>query len=681
MLRSAPTLAGKPPSVRRNFLTHTQRDRLTFLLMAASLLVAFAPVFTVPYAFLDDYSFLFKSVEHRDLSRFVENMMFFVRDGRTLNGLLILLPFRLAGRVEALSAIRFLGALGVVSLASVVFSFLRSLRWSRSAAALLTLGLATLPPLLLFSSWTQQWPLPWAAALAGMSSVLLWRRIHSRTQSASVVVVAFLLLVTGFQIHQALMSFFWFFFAAVWLTAKCADARKIRFLRISLLVYGLAAAFEYATIRVPAALGITTLNPRGALTSDLLAKLKWFVTNPLMDASSLWLVQPSVKVSYASLILGATGLILIVSRKPTLLNVGRALLALVILPLTYLSNLVVVVNWASYRTQSALSATVLLLIACCFRQIGELFPPFSGTLRKAGHIGAVAASFAMLFAARGSLEGYMVIPQNREFVAVSSAINQRYTPQLRSLTIIQPDWSDSLASVQRYDEFGIPSHFAQWVPIPFAKLVLHEHGLAFDNLSEIRSTLRPVNQPQDTLADGVINVAALFTSEHRVLTATLPQVTEFGPQLLKRLRETEAAYARLRRDTGHDTNQIADLVANYSGLPNWQGPYLPGIANTETPRTGLKDEHYSLFGLQTLQRAEGGFRADECGGNVWTSKPIQPLNLALCAVYVTVAPIPVGDMLFLARQVDEIDAAPGQDYVRGRLRVFMAGGAILYQLP
>ena len=682
MLPNSPAIGSKRARVERGFVTHTVKDRWVLILLAAAILTALAPVFTVPYAFLDDYSFLVMSVEHPTLPQFRENMQFFIRDGRTLNGLLILLPFRAANRVEALSAVRFLGALGVVALASFVFVFLRSLRWRRGAAALLVTGLATLPPLLLFSSWTQQWPLPWAALFAGIAAVRLWRYVEGFAFAQNrPFLIPFLWLTAGFQIHQSLMSFFWFSFSIVWLTAPCSDAKKFRFLRLSLLVYGGAAALSLAAIRIPAYLGFTTLNARGLLTLQPLAKLEWFFTRPLMDASSLWWIEPIRWISLAVLLAGAAGLALMVWRQRTLASGLRAVAMVGVLLLTYLSNLVIVENWSSYRTQSALAATMLLLAACFWRHLAALLPIRRTHLRRRASLyGALALCPVMLIFARRNLNEYMVLPQNREFVAVSSAIKQRYTPEVRSFTVVQPDWSDSLAPGVRYDEFGVPSLFAKWVPVPFTKLALHDLGLAYDKLPTISATLQSKDlPPHDTQADAVVNAASVLRAERRVHLP--PPPPNLGPELLQKLRKIESAYAQLKRDTGRDTNQIADLVTNYSGLPNWKGPYFAGERSTEALRTTLIDKSFSLFSLQSLQRGEGGFSSNECGGDVWKKAPLPPMPMDRCSVYIAVAPVPVGDMLFLNNQIDGVIPVAGADDTKGRLRIFIAGGAILYQLP
>jgi hypothetical protein len=674
---------------RFRFTSNKARDRWILAFLAAAILVAFSPVYNAPYGFSEDYQILVNSSDHSGAEGMKRNLVTYISAGRVLGGLLVQLSFRFANNVVGLSGIRFLGALGVGTLACLVFVFLRYLRWGRGSAVLLATALSTLPPLLLFSSWTQEWVHPWAAVVAGLAAARLWLAMNDDgILLKRAIIQTFLLLIVAFAVHQAVASIFWFFFAIVWLSAKCADAKKNRFFFISLLTFGSAAVFNFATIRIPEILGLLQPLSRGALTNDPLEKLKWFLANPLMDASSLWWIDPITWVSICVLLAGAAGLMLMVMREHTVASAWRALVMVGILPVTYLSNLVVAENWSPYRTQLALAATILLLAAIFLRNVGALLP-LKFVPRQVGLYGALALSALLMLLARQHLLEYMVLPLNREYVAVSSAIKQRYTPEVRSITIVQPNWSDSLAPKARYDEFGLPSLYADWAPGSFTKLALHDLGLAYDQMPAISWVHHDAKDiPQDTLTSAVVNAANVLRAERRVATAPSPasataplDPTPLGPELNQKLSKIEKAYLKFKHDTGRDTNQIADLVKNYSGFPKWKGPYLPSEKLTDTVRTNLADQNFSTFGLQALQRSEGALSAGACGGDLWKKEPMAPLNIERCAVYVVVGPVPAGDMAYLNNQIDKTGYHPGVDDKEGRLRIVQAGSVIYYQLP
>lgn len=152
-------------------------------------------------------------------------------------------------------------------------------------------------------------------------------------------------------------------------------------------------------------------------------------------------------------------------------------------------------------------------------------------------------------------------------------------------------------------------------------------------------------------------------------------------KLLLELRKVEAAYAAFRRDTGRSTNQIADLVVNFTAAPGWKGPYLLEAKAGQTGRTNLEGTSFALFGLQIFQRAGGGLSSAGCGSGDWTQKPILDLSLQRCAVYVIVSPVPVEDMIYLKQQVDGVKVQSGDNVSSGRLRFLKNSASILYQLP
>jgi hypothetical protein len=57
-----------------------------------------------------------------------------------------------------------------------------------------------------------------------------------------------------------------------------------------------------------------------------------------------------------------------------------------------------------------------------------------------------------------------------------TALRRSGTPDVRTVWFIKPNWTEGAAPFVRYDEFGLPSSYAPWVPDPAVLLLLRERG-------------------------------------------------------------------------------------------------------------------------------------------------------------------------------------------------------------
>src|SRR5262249_51108983 len=98
---------------------------------------------------------------------------------------------------------------------------------------------------------------------------------------------------------------------------------------------------------------------RSTLNHDVIGKLRWFWNQPLLNAFNLfdlvakwWLAGPIAA-------LAAIGIVVLhVDRGREAL--GFLALAIALVPLSYLPNLVIAEDWASYRSLGALSALCMV---------------------------------------------------------------------------------------------------------------------------------------------------------------------------------------------------------------------------------------------------------------------------------------------------------------------------------
>ena len=57
-----------------------------------------------------------------------------------------------------------------------------------------------------------------------------------------------------------------------------------------------------------------------------------------------------------------------------------------------------------------------------------------------------------------------------------SALDRPRVSAERRIVFVKPDSNAGAAPLHRYDEFGLPSSFAPWVPHPAVLLILRERG-------------------------------------------------------------------------------------------------------------------------------------------------------------------------------------------------------------
>jgi hypothetical protein len=72
---------------------------------------------------------------------------------------------------------------------------------------------------------------------------------------------------------------------------------------------------------------------------------------------------------------------------------------------------------------------------------------------------------------------YYVVPQSIELALMREQLRGLDPAVVQTLTIRQASWSDAIAPLVRYDEFGFPSTAASFALRPMAALLLRERGV------------------------------------------------------------------------------------------------------------------------------------------------------------------------------------------------------------
>jgi Glucosyl transferase GtrII len=373
--------------------------------------------------------------------------------------------------------------------------------WSCYQSISLSVIVCTLPPFQMYASWAITAFFPFAAIVSGWAFSMAGQAFEERRplykwglSSGSV-----LLMLLALTIYQPAAMFFWVF-AAIGLFRRDATLSSVLccFRWYSVIAFaGLLLGFGVYKLGM-AIYGKETLGPtRSSLTSDIWEKVYWFFTQPLLDALNVVNIFPERWPPLLIALFIGSGLLLYF-RGEVKERLLQFVIALAIIPLSYLPNLMVAENWGPYRTQAALTSVIVVYAFLASWGYGRILRHPAITLIFTAGLGFAALASGLL-AAR-NVSAYFAVPQSRELELMRAQLTQQNLSQVRGIYIICARWQDSIAPGVRYDEFGIPSSAQSWSPRAMAYLLLREMNLGRTSMPiEVAPADGPVNPPPDTL--------------------------------------------------------------------------------------------------------------------------------------------------------------------------------------
>ena len=227
-----------------------------------------------------------------------------------------------------------------------------------------------------------------------------------------------------------------------------------------------------------AAFGSLAGADRGSLLDlslgSMASRLQWFWNDPLHKACRIaliqspgtsWVIVVPIVALLTAYFFGVSG-----SRGARLTKV-LCLPALTLL--SYLPNLIVAEQWASFRTLGPLTLLLgfLYLIALRTAWTRLVFRPHSGRSIALALAGAVAFGFCQY-----RVTSYFAVPQSIEWRIYRDRLGD-FDPQFHQrIEFVQPA-GGSLGPRVRMDEFGVISTSRPWVPAGLIRFALTEHGL------------------------------------------------------------------------------------------------------------------------------------------------------------------------------------------------------------
>jgi hypothetical protein len=341
------------PLSRRSLL----RESRFALVAPLAALVAYLPTIVVPYAFMDDYYLL---AWQRGLEG--EFWKTATQFGRPLHALFLSGAFGLASDIAALRLVRLLGLLGVMLFALLLYYVLRQAGFGQWFSTGICVSLVSLASFQIYVSWAAVFEAPCVAILAGLASLLLRSAFGLQGRAALIRRGgAAALLLCALLSYQPAAMFFWVFTAIDVLRPNQQLARAARKFGESLAVGAVALFFGYAAVKIGVHFYGGALSGRTNLVHDLVGKARWFWDEPIINSLGMFDVIPTASSAVAIVVVAVVG-ILFLHAESGRRALGFLGLAAALVPLSYLPNLVIAENFASYRSTAALAALLTLYL-------------------------------------------------------------------------------------------------------------------------------------------------------------------------------------------------------------------------------------------------------------------------------------------------------------------------------
>ena len=487
-LPTSDSIVGKGPAIWQSSRLISLLDRCAkqsreLVAYLIAFLLIYSVCYVVPYGFADDYAFLYSG----ETRTFTGQFAGVVEYGRPLQAYLYQWTF---SAMHDLTDLRYLRLISVVGIALCAWLFYLALRRTGLAfwpAFLIPVVAFSLPSYQVLAAWASCAYYGWAALLAG-GALLVTDRAFDRRYSRHFFLLIFLaiaMVVGSLFVYQPSGTMFWLF-AAVTLLVRQLDMKEMakRFgLYLAVAAPAFLLAYESLRIVPTLILGQDVATPRSQLVQDIPGKLLWFVQQPLANSLNLTDIDPTYlnALLIGLFVLGGLCLFFKGNIQSRLL---RLAVALSLVPLTYLPNLVVADDWASYRTLIVLGPLVALYYALAILGFVGLLDYVSLRRLKSAAIILPLGTFA-LFSALSAAKNVAVefaLPQYTELQFLNGQLQPEMQQHAKVVYFVNSSWTDSIAPLVRYDEFGLPSSVDSWTPQGMVYLTLQQSDSADENV-------------------------------------------------------------------------------------------------------------------------------------------------------------------------------------------------------
>lgn len=461
------------------------------LLIVTALSAVYLPALTGDYFYHDDVNFFLTS-PHQP---YPKSYQLSLAIGRFVGAPVYALQGRLVRQVSDLNIIRWLGFLQILLCVYLMNRLLRRHGWPPWAAAILPTLIVTLPSfqiLVAMAGYTFQL----TGVLLALLAVTCADKIPLEGMRRGIVNwplwTALIFMLAAIATHPSTAMFYWAGAAMVLVRFSGTPTGDPIKKAAALFGTGMTAMLLYAVVlkvtrhlHLPAELGF--YNPYD-INTDVIKKIAWFLSEPMVNALNLWNIFPSVVTTATS----ATGLFAIAIaagvirlRRAPLGTVTRAIVLTAALVLSFSTNLLAVSDAPFYRCCIALSSVILIYWAAALLWCGDKMPPRIGG--PGVIIVTIIAALTALTTARDTLVRYRVYPSRMETDLIRDEMRRRDVFQFGRVHIYRPDRKKIR---NRYDEFGGPTSSFRGDRVGLVMAGIREHAKGRFQIEHLEYSVR-----------------------------------------------------------------------------------------------------------------------------------------------------------------------------------------------
>lgn len=488
------------------------------LVIAAVVYSAYSAVLLSNFGVLDDYLFLFNAIVGNN-----DTVTLLIGAGRPLNAILLNFGFSSARSVENLAILRGVTLVGIWLLGCSFFYFSRLHRIGLVPSLAIACGIILLPSFQVYASWAQHFTTPFAGTSALLSAYILTPvcSLYKRSRSLAVIFSTLFLLIS-ILVYQPIAMLFC---TGILISLIGSSNLKLTWSPSRLIdlamVFGAAMLVGYLVFKL-GQYNFPSGSSRYGLVQNIDEKLKWFFSEPLANAFSLFSIRTNAVVITGVVVVMLAGVFSLFKKLDAHTAFLVSIFGFFCLIGSYIPNLATAENWASYRSTGALGASVVVLFVLMGREVfdyakSKINVSQDSRLAKLNKYYWLALSALMVIlsiqAQSNVLHGF-VFPNVTEINNLASTLQRMKVQNSGTVVLrIRPSsWTDSGSSPMAYDEFGMPSSVNENYAKTLVQIVLISMGAASHIVLD--STEKPlVGSSADRSVIFTVNFPDLVTNQ------------------------------------------------------------------------------------------------------------------------------------------------------------------------
>ena len=417
------------------------------------------------YAFLDANEFIWTA----DNDPNFKNQ--FIQGGRFLYAIFNDFVYgSFSNTISDLKWVRLFSLIGCAIFSVQMFYFLLKLNVKVYESALFSFLILTIPSFSVYYSWSATYEIPIVLNLCFFAGLILLKKPKNTVAKVVNYLIALVLVVTSLCLYQSAATIFIIPFVISFIIKKNFTIKRViqlvLFLGVSLSVYFIVFKVSLYLYQIKP-LGRTEIN---LLKFPVRIVIFYLKEMRMLLYGSGFLVAPILFLIIGSFSFFGFFYNLYKKSIKTFKGLYFVLFLILVLPLSYLPNLLSVDNYVCSRTIAPAAILVLFYQFIFLRQLSIK----SKTFKKI----TLTIVLLLIIFSSVNLNHYITRVHNKEYTAIKAAFNKIPIDNTKNILIIQPK-NDFLQEYNFYereyaDEFGHISSSRIWVPKPLFNQIFKE---------------------------------------------------------------------------------------------------------------------------------------------------------------------------------------------------------------